>query len=328
MYSIKKVHLEPTQLCQAMCPMCDRVTLDGELNHRVNNTSLSIQDVKNIFSKEFIQQLDEMYMCGNLGDPMLAPDCLEIFEYFREANPNIYLSMNTNGGARKPEFWKNLANLTSHVTFSIDGLEDTNGVYRKGVIWYNIINNVKEFINAGGKAKWDYLVFEHNEHQIELAEQLSKELGFVEFRPKTTNRYDKERPAWQTYWRGKQREVLKPPKQEKYQSEVVNNPLKDREHVAISPKCVKNREIYVAATGHVFPCCWAHTSAVSSQNISLEERLDIRSLVVENNAKEVGINKAVEWFENIFERWDTDDKPFVCSAKCNMKQDTVKLQYV
>lgn len=308
--------------------MCDRVTLDGELNPQVINASLSLQDVKNIFSKDFIQQLDEMYMCGNLGDPMMAPDCIEIFEYFREVNPNIYLSMNTNGGARKPEFWKNLANLTNHVTFSIDGLEDTNGVYRKGVSWYNILNNVKGFINAGGKAKWDYLVFEHNEHQIKLAEQLSKELGFVEFRPKTTNRYDKERPAWQTYWRGKEQEILKPPKQEKYQSEVVNNPLKDRKHVAISPKCVKNREIYVSARGHVFPCCWAHTSAVSSQNISMEERLDIRSLVVGNNAKEVGINRSIEWFENIMERWDTEDQPYICSAKCNSKQDTVKLQYV
>lgn len=328
MYDIRKVHLEPTELCQAMCPMCDRVTLDGELNPQVINASLSLRDIKNIFSKKFIRQLDEMYMCGNLGDPMMAPDCLEIFEYFREVNPNIYLSMNTNGGARKPEFWKKLANIVNHVTFSIDGLEDTNGVYRKGVSWYNIINNVKEFINAGGKAKWDYLVFEHNEHQIELAEQLSKELRFVEFRPKTTNRYDKERPAWQTYWRGKEQEILKPPKQEKYQSEVVNNPLKDRTNVAISPKCVKNREVYVSARGEVFPCCWAHTSVSSSQNISNEERLDLLSMVVDNNAKEVGMNKSIEWFENIMERWDTDDQPYICSAKCNSKQDTVKLQYL
>lgn len=328
MYDIRKVHLETTELCQAMCPMCDRVTLDGELNPNVSNISLSLQDVKNIFSKQFIQQLDEMYMCGNLGDPMLAPDCLEIFKYFREVNPNIYLSMNTNGGARKLEFWRNLANLTNHVTFSIDGLEDTNHIYRKGVSWKNVINNVKEFINAGGKAKWDYLVFEHNEHQIKLAQQLSKELGFVEFRPKATSRYIKERPAWQTYWRGKQQGILRPPNTLQYQSEVVNNPLKDRHKFDINPKCVKNKEIYVAATGHVFPCCWAHTSLVSSQNVSMEEKLDMQSMVRENNAKEVGIFKAIEWFDSLTERWNTEDKPYICSAKCNIKQDTVKLQYV
>jgi hypothetical protein len=60
----------------------------------------------------------------------------------------------------------------------------------------------------------------------------------------------------------------------------------------------------------------------------MEERLDIRSLVANNNAKEVGINRSIEWFESMFERWNTDDQPFICSAKCNSKQDTVKLQYV
>ena len=332
MYDIRKLHLEPTELCQAMCPMCDRVTLDGELNPRVGNISLSLADVKGIFEKSFIEELNEMYMCGNLGDPMLAPDCIEIFKYFRECNPNIYLSMNTNGGAKKPEWWAELASIVNHVTFSIDGLEDTNHVYRKGVLWYNIMNNVKGFIEAGGKAKWDYVVFEHNEHQIQLAERLSEELGFVEFRPKTTNRYDKERPAWQTYWRGKEREVLKPPKQEKYQSEVVNNPYTSEERRAfrILPKCVVEREIFVSARGYVFPCCWAHTSSVSSQNISMEERLDIRSLIVEpeNDAKKYGLYPAMSWFSNLHERWNTDDTPYICASKCNTKQDTVKLQYV
>ena len=332
MYDIRKLHLESTELCQAMCPMCDRVTFDGELNPYINGSSLSLEDIKLIFEPEFISQLEEMYMCGNLGDPMLAPDCFEIFQYFREINPKIYLSMNTNGGARKPEWWAKLAKVVNHVTFSIDGLEDTNHIYRKGVSWYNIINNVKGFINAGGKAKWDYLVFEHNEHQIQLAEQLSEELGFVEFRPKTTSRYDKKRPAWQTYWRGKEQEVLKPPKQEKYQSEVVNNPYTSEERSAfrIQPKCVVKREIFVSAKGLVFPCCWAHTSSVSSQNISNEERLDLLSMVVEpeNDAKKRGLYAAMSWFSNLQERWNTDDTPYICAAKCNTKQDTVKLQYV
>jgi len=334
MYSIKKIHLESTQLCQAMCPMCDRVTLsDGKLNPYITNHSLSIDDVKNIFSPSFIQNLNEMYMCGNLGDPMLAPDCIEIFKYFRKHNSKIYLSMNTNGGARKPEFWIELAKIVNHVTFSIDGLEDTNHIYRKGVSWKNVMNNVKEFIKAGGKARWDYLIFEHNEHQVELAEKLSKELGFKEFIPKSTNRYDKEKPMWQSYWRGKTAEVIKPPSKSQYQSEVMNNPLiknivKNRHKFNIAPKCVKHKEIYVSATGHVFPCCWAHASTCSSQKLDLAEILDMNSMVRENNAKEVGITKAIEWFDSIFERWNTADNPYICSAKCNTKQDTVKLQYV
>ena len=245
MYHITKLHLEPTQLCQAMCPMCDRVTLDGELNPVISGASLSIDDVKLIFSPDFVTQLKDMYMCGNLGDPIFAPDCIEIFKYFRKHNPKIYMSMNTNGGARKPEWWAEIAKLVNHVTFSIDGLEDTNGVYRQGVVWYNIMNNVKEFINAGGKAKWDYLVFEHNEHQVQAAEKLSKDLGFTDFRPKTTSRYDKERPAWQAYLRGKKKAIIKPPKQDKYQSEVMKNPYTSDERSAFGRLLMVSNQVRV-----------------------------------------------------------------------------------
>jgi len=38
-------------------------------------------------------------MCGNLGDPIIAQDTIKIFEYFRNHNDKMWLSMNTNGGA-------------------------------------------------------------------------------------------------------------------------------------------------------------------------------------------------------------------------------------
>jgi hypothetical protein len=44
--------------------------------------------------------------------------------------------------------------------------------------------NVQAFINAGGRAEWDYLIFKHNEHQIDEAKDLSKKLGFYSFVPK------------------------------------------------------------------------------------------------------------------------------------------------
>lgn len=313
--------------------MCDRVTLDGELNPRLNNISLSLENVKAIFSKNFIQQLDEMYMCGNVGDPMMAPDCVEIFEYFRECNPKIKLFMNTNGGARKPEFWHNLAKVIDRVTFSIDGLEDTNHIYRKGVSWYNVMNNVQAFLDAGGRAKWDYLVFAHNEHQIAEAESLSKELGFESFVPKATSRYDKSSNAWQSYWRGKKMEVIEPPKGDGLKGEVMNNPIRgwdSKLSLDLEPKCLKNKEVYVDATGNVWPCCWAHTPWISSQNLDFEERFDIieQKRPYNINAIDVGLEEAMKWFYSFSDRWGTDNQPYICSNKCNKKQDTVKLQYL
>ena len=72
---IKEVHLEITQKCQAACPMCDRNMNGGDDNPHITNAELSLEDAKKMFTA-FIKQLNVMYMCGNLGDPIVAKDTL------------------------------------------------------------------------------------------------------------------------------------------------------------------------------------------------------------------------------------------------------------
>jgi len=189
---IKTVHLEITDNCNAACPMCARNINGGQENPQLPGTELFIEDIKRIFEPNFIAQLDRMYMCGNYGDPIAARDTLEAFAYFREHNPKINLSMMTNGSAKKPEWWQNLAKVLGpkgYVTFSIDGLEDTNHLYRQNTIWSKIMENASAFIAAGGRARWDYIVFAHNEHQVESAEALSKSMGFERFQFKKSARF-------------------------------------------------------------------------------------------------------------------------------------------
>ena len=83
---IEAVHLEITQKCQAACPMCDRNENGGVDNRHITNAELSIDDCTSIFQPNFIQQLKTMYMCGNLGDPIVARDTLEVFDLFRSNN--------------------------------------------------------------------------------------------------------------------------------------------------------------------------------------------------------------------------------------------------
>jgi MoaA/NifB/PqqE/SkfB family radical SAM enzyme len=97
---IKDVHIEITTRCQARCPMCPRRINGGVLNPLMTLTEIDLETFKNWFSIEFIQQLNSLFMCGNLGDPIIAKDCLEILQYLKEVNPNIRLSMHTNGSAR------------------------------------------------------------------------------------------------------------------------------------------------------------------------------------------------------------------------------------
>ena len=81
---IKTVHQEITQRCQAACPMCDRNMNGGDENPHMTDAELSLKDCQKIFSSAFVQQLKTMYMCGNLGDPIVAKDTLEVFQNIRE----------------------------------------------------------------------------------------------------------------------------------------------------------------------------------------------------------------------------------------------------
>jgi MoaA/NifB/PqqE/SkfB family radical SAM enzyme len=189
---IEVVHLEMTEACNASCPMCARNLNGGDINPHLNSRELSISDVERIFPVDFVRQLKRIYMCGNYGDPAVARDTLEAFAYFREHNPDLFLSMHTNGSMKKPEWWAELAQVIGrkgYVVFGLDGLEDTNHLYRQGTVWSKIMDNVKAFIAAGGRARWDFIVFAHNEHQVEAAEELSKQMGFEKFQFKKSARF-------------------------------------------------------------------------------------------------------------------------------------------
>jgi hypothetical protein len=51
------------------------------------------------------------------------------------------------------------------------------------------MRNVDAFIAAGGNAEWDFLVFRHNEHQVDAARALALGMGFTLFNAKATSRF-------------------------------------------------------------------------------------------------------------------------------------------
>ena len=268
---IKSVHIEPTQGCNAACPQCDRNINGGKDNPYLTNAMLSSTDYYEMFPWHFIEQLDSMYMCGNLGDPCVSNYAVEGFRSFRNANPKIWLGMNTNGGARPDYFWEDLADIDVVVTFSIDGLEDTNHLYRQKVKWERVMENVKAFINRGGRAKWDFIVFKHNEHQVEEARQLAMDMGFEKFQVKKTGRFfSTVRHEGKESHQAMDRKGNETQKLEKPDNKYINTALK-KEHELIAEhgsmdayydatpincKAIEKSEIFVTAESHVFPCCW------------------------------------------------------------------------
>lgn len=249
--NIKDIHLELTSKCQARCPMCPRRVNGGILNPIMSLNEITLEQFKEWFSDEFINQLDSLFMCGNLGDPIIAEDCLEIFQYLKETNPNIRLSMHTNGSARNIHWWKKLAKYKVKVTFGIDGLEDTHKLYRISTNWNTIIKNAESFIKAGGEAEWHMLVFKHNEHQIEECRALSHKLEFKKFTTKHTSRF-KDNKFHVLDETGKTVNILYPTKLSTSHTVNVLSVLP----AEIQCKAKKYSQIYISADGGVSPCCW------------------------------------------------------------------------
>jgi MoaA/NifB/PqqE/SkfB family radical SAM enzyme len=183
---IEKAHIELSSYCNSACPTCPRTVDGGITNPLLSTNSLSLQDFKKIFTVNFLKQIKSINFCGNYGDPVMCKDFLKIIQYITRSNNELDVVVHTNGGMRNTDFWSTLGRFNKvipllTVVFSIDGLEDTNHLYRINVKWDRVINNAKAFINSGGRAIWDMLVFKHNEHQVKEAEEMSKELGFFRF---------------------------------------------------------------------------------------------------------------------------------------------------
>lgn len=171
---ITHLHIEPSSYCNASCPGCPRNGYGYPLQGLFKETNLSLGDCKKLFEK--FPNIKFVTYCGNHGDPMMHPDISDIVEI---AKGDQHIS--TNGSIGRLETYNKLARLGCVITFGIDGLEDTNHLYRQGVKWANLMERAKTFIKAGGRAKWQFILFEHNKHQLEQAKALSEQLGFDEF---------------------------------------------------------------------------------------------------------------------------------------------------
>lgn len=186
---VTRLHIELSNHCNAACPMCPRYVAGTEIvNPELKLSRISIEEFRQWFKPDFVRGLERIIYCGTNGDPIMAKDCLEIFQYVSDLNPRCEQTVHTNGGVRDAEFWSRMGELSTRANFrvvwSIDGLELTNHIYRRRVHWPVLERNFRAFIASGGRAIWEFLIFSHNEHQVKQAQRLSKEWGFEKFLPK------------------------------------------------------------------------------------------------------------------------------------------------
>lgn len=374
------LHIELSTFCNAACPLCPRYYHGTDLiRPDLNLSQITLSKFKQYFSKESIERLDRILYCGTLGDPIMAKDAFDIFEYVHHLNPNCSQYVNTNGGIRDEYFWRKMGKLfqkdNMKVVFSIDGLEDTNHIYRRNVNWSKLISNVNTFIDAGGRADWEFLIFHHNEHQIEKAKLLAKELGFDDFKLKKALGFEKPienllEPRMVFNRDGKVAYKIYPPTRRDYQNANADAQFQDNyydldmseyhkanelkyfpktknkldqfsDHQAsdlgpyekdLNKKIIKCKsifndftEIYVNASGILFPCCFVGTRFDSNidnfLDYQIKSKISPRSHELDLNLRPLEdiLNSGV--LEEIFyDSWNKssikDGKLAYCSETC------------
>ncbi|MEM1384802.1 MAG: radical SAM protein [Pseudomonadota bacterium] len=179
-------HIELTDKCNAGCPMCPRT---NALNfckadrNKVFNVELGLDDFRSHFTDAFCARTEEIVFGGAFGDPLAGRELLEITEHLTERGVRVAVS--TNGSLRSPAWWTRLGEAMrrtgSRLELHIDGLADTNPLYRVRTDFTKIMANARAYIATGARAEWHYIIFRHNEHQIEEAFQLSRREGFASF---------------------------------------------------------------------------------------------------------------------------------------------------
>lgn len=321
---IKWVHLEISTRCNASCPDCPRNfrgVVVPEISSTYPLTDMKLSRAQTIFTESFLKQINGILINGNHGDFVTAQDGVEIIEYFLSVNPKLYIQINTNASAR-PKIWERLGQLGVTVNFRIDGLEDTHSLYRVNTDYKFILENADKFIRAGGKANWVMIKFDHNVHQIEQCRELSKSLGFENF-----ELVDDGRDTMPVFTSDKRLSHIIG----KYTGSTNFDDLlsairssdpaemlrKDTSNRHISCYSKNTKEIYIAANGEVYPCCWLGYYPTYSTTKPDSERL--KTIVSNNNALDVGIEQAINWFSKIEQTWDksvSDGKLYTCNYTC------------
>ena len=330
MYSKKtiKVHVELSNICNAVCPQCLRNYIDentGELSIKdtLNTHELTIEDYRQIFDNEFFKtfHLKRVNFCGNISDPIASRDLREIVEHHIINNPNTQIKVATNGGLKSNDWWREFGDLLSHVkhfvSFGIDGLEDTHSRYRVNTDYNKVISNATAFIEGGGRAGWQFLEFKHNEHQIPQARALARELGFEEFKHIATPRFANRGTNKLAYtFKGKSF-ILE--ESSKSVSTGLKNQIKSG-HILC--KALDDHEFFLDHDGSVYPCCWV---AQRKHDHELLQHHDNRMNAIENNL--TGILTNSFFFGKLEESWDT--KPsYSCIKFCDNENNSRKDKYV
>ena len=344
---IKWVDWEISSFCNAGCLDCNRWIWNPEtdemnlnsLNEHINKF-MSVEAFERRVKK--FEPLRYILFQGNVGDPMTHPHIAELVDIAFKHHPDIRMDINTNGSVGSLKAWKKLcehADKNIVIMFSIDGLEDTNHIYRRGCDWDKIMRNAQMWIDAGGEAEWAMIDFPYNAHQRQEAERISKEMGFEDFRVRQRTSPEKEFDDW-IVSKSKQPVIQKMidlnhlPKVDELRQEYKKN-KEEYAGLPIKPACTFTEvegddhwpNFHVNVEGTIWPCCFTSNLPYLQEYDSRlwrekDKKYSAKHGANWNNLDHRSLQEILDtdWFsKDLPESWhldNDDDSLMVCKRNC------------
>tara|TARA_B100002019_G_C21259557_1_gene595898 strand:+ start:373 stop:1419 length:1047 start_codon:yes stop_codon:yes gene_type:complete len=282
---IKTMELEITSDCNAACPGCAR-TLNADI---LEVQHFSLADLQRILPDERHIKDKDIRLCGVLGDPMIHPEIVEMVEYLLTNGATVTIS--TNAGIGTEQMYYQLGILSKQfkskfiMQACIDGHRETNHIYRVNTKFSVIERNLNAYAknsykDIGHKNKWVFIVFDHNEHEIEAAKQHAHDLG-MKFLTRTGMRnsyYNWVAEIGKKNNKEKKVITTTGDKEHKRKDEVfkldeliANNKVDDNIIKTVVCKYVHEGEIFISSKQEMWPCCFLWDSAFKNKENFLEK---------------------------------------------------------
>lgn len=354
--NLSAVHLELSTKCNAACPGCPRFLRNSpNVDPSLVQTEITFENFKKWFPVEITSKIYNWIICGTHGDPVACSDLYEILEYICENSPGN-IQVNTNAGLRSPDYFKKIGNLFNRdrsikrvITFSIDGLADTNHIYRRNVKWHKAWENMLAYKSTGAEAHWDFLQFHHNKHQIETARYLAQkyDINFI-----LKNPFGVDNTAMPVYDKNYNLEYLiknaENPVDEHYTPADIgwaaDLPAPIKEDGCIDCMSFRNApapyadkeivEIFVDALGRIHPCCFVGNKMQGPMYVpesremqELQQRLGTANSLWNFSLEEILNNRVLDVYSNSWK----DKSLSQCWVQCGKnlsKSRTIDLLFV
>ena len=295
------LHIEVTNRCTLECPACPRTTWKNILKRPVEKADLDIDSFEKFLDCKGGKKIERLLLCGDYGDCIYYPHLFEFIQRFRHKKFDLM----TNGSYRPKEFWQKLSELLGEgdtITFGIDGLEDTNHLYRKNSDWPSIMLALDIMSKSKAKVLWQTIVFSFNHDKLKEIKKFAESKG-AEFFAIKTHRYGDD--------------SLRPPEELIEINYEFREEFNSNTPIVIEPQCETER--VVTSDGYFLPCDWIRNPQTFYKSDLWKNRSDwIDNLLINQISLDQGIELVKKWKNLVLEK-SVNGSPNldqICKMRC------------